>query len=108
MKLQEKPTIDYVISSFSHINFIGLDFLLQKDFEMCRKILWKLEEILRNDIYQHFIDLKILLFNNIGCYYKFNEKSFESLMYLQKAMSFMSNETVKRYKGYTYLNMSIL
>jgi hypothetical protein len=90
------------------INFLALDYLYQKKFEICRKLLWKSEELLRKEPFANNSDLKVLIFNNIGCFYKALEKIFESSMYFQKALSFLENGSATTFHGYTYLNMSII
>ena len=107
-KLQEKTLSDLFSRSFSHLNFMALDFLENSELEICRKILWKCDEILKIDAFHQFYDLKILVFNNIGCYYRSIDKLFESLMYFQKSLSFVENGLGTKYSSSTYLNMSII
>jgi len=107
-KLQEITISDIFSNSFSHLNYLALDFLEKRELEICRKILWKCDEILKIDSFHHFYDLKILLFNNIGCYYRSIDKLFESLLYFQKSLSFVENGLGIKYASYTYLNMSVI
>ena len=58
--------------------------------------------------YGYYPELRVLLFNNYGCYYRRKNNTQKALSYIYNALKIISNNNVRKYVGTTYMNFSTI
>ena len=58
--------------------------------------------------YKHFPELKTLIFNHLGCYYRRIEKIETALSYYEKSLEIIKKLDKKKNSGLTHMNLSAI
>jgi tetratricopeptide (TPR) repeat protein len=93
---------------FMKIAVIAIGFLNISKKEQCFSLLTRCERILADGLFGDFPELKTLIFNHLGCYYRRIEKIETALSYYEKSLEIIKKLDKKKNSGLTHMNLSAI
>ena len=93
---------------FLKIALLAINFLNTSKKDLCFSLLTRCEKTLNEGLFGNFPQLKCLVFNHMGCYYRRIGKTDLALNYYEKALDLLKEHDRKKYSGLTHMNLSAI
>lgn len=93
---------------FTKIAILAIGFLNNSKKELCFSLLIRCEKLLTEGIYGNFPQMKSLIFNHLGCYYRRIGNIDEALRYYKKALEIIQSQENKKNSALTFMNFSAI
>lgn len=94
--------------NFLKIALIAINFLNNSKKDVCFSLLTRCEKILLEGLYGDFPEIKTLIFNHLGCYFRRIEKIDVALNYYEKALELVYMNDKRKNSGLTHMNLSAI